>query len=94
MNLISMVIINLQLRLNNVLGGIIWSESGNHGNQWNIAQVTLQNIQINTPTYQVSSKNILSLNILIQLTCFEKEFLRQKGKLVKISSVKITGIKI
>lgn len=51
-----MLIINLQLRLNNRLGGIIWSESGNHGNQWSIAQVTLQNIQINTPTYQVGQR--------------------------------------
>lgn len=44
-----------QLRLNNVLGSSIWSKSGNQGNQWTIAQVTMRNSQINTPTYQVTN---------------------------------------
>lgn len=74
------MLINLQLRLNNRLGGIIWSESGNHGNQWSIAQVTLQNIQINTPTYQVGQRITKGFSEAL-VKCFGKEFLRQTGKL-------------
>ncbi|XP_078334103.1 MAM and LDL-receptor class A domain-containing protein 1-like [Crassostrea virginica] len=56
--------LNVKLRLNNALGSTIWSKSGNQGNQWSIAQVTLQNIQINTPTYQVAFEGVRGTGFL------------------------------
>ncbi|ESO97870.1 hypothetical protein LOTGIDRAFT_152977 [Lottia gigantea] len=54
--------LNIKIRNNNVLGNVIWTQTGNHGNMWTQGKVTLDSRKI-TKSFQVVFEGVVGNGI-------------------------------